>query len=100
MEPGAKLLQIVGDPGEVSSEERDLESIRALWTLVQFPPTLVSRVSPELQKEITHFKPKVAPNGQPVTLSFIGEMFGADKGGWDFITTAMEPEPEKRLTAV
>lgn len=35
MEPAAKLLQIVGDPRAVYPRERDLESIRALWTLVQ-----------------------------------------------------------------
>lgn len=99
MEPGAKLLQRVGDPGNFIPEKQDLESIRALWTLTELPPTVMQRVSPEVRREILHFKPILVPNGQPLTLGLVGEIFDADRGGWDFITAALEPDPEKRPTA-
>lgn len=47
MEPGAMLLQMVGNPGKVPSREWDLEPIRALYTLAEIPVTLASRVSLE-----------------------------------------------------
>ena len=99
MEPGFWLLKIVANPrGEFPPEYRDLESIRALRTLVTFPPTLLSRVSPELEEMICHLEPNVV-QGTPLTLSYFGELFHADKGGWDFVTAALEPDPEKRPTA-
>ena len=97
--PGAKLLQNVGSPGKVPPEGSDLESIRAQWTLIKFPLALVNRVSPELQKDISEFKPTLVPNGQPMTLQLVGQVFHSDSEGWDFITAVMEPDPEKRPTA-
>jgi serine/threonine protein kinase len=99
MEPGVKLLQSFGGLGKIPQEEQDLEPISALWTLIEFPSTLVNRVSPEIQREIFQFKPILVPNGQPMTLSLIGKIFDADRGGWDFITAALEPDPEKRPTS-
>lgn len=91
------MLQPIGDPGEVPSEERDPASIRALWTVDRLLPTLVSRVSPDLEEEIAQFEPKSRPTGsQLLTLSFVGERLDANKGCSDFITAAMAPEPEKR----
>ncbi|KIV95436.1 hypothetical protein PV10_03093 [Exophiala mesophila] len=123
MEPGASLLKLVGNPGgfdrlyrdlaplraallelvensgQVDQICRDLESLRALCTFVPFPPTLLSRLSPEVQEMISRLEPTVAVNGKPMTLSYLGEVSCADEGGWDFVTAAMDPDPEERPTA-
>ena len=59
----------------------------------------MSRASPKLQQQIASLEPTLAPNGQPMTLSMIREVFDADRAGWDFVTCAMEADPEKRPPA-
>jgi len=47
----------------------------------------IAGVSPELQKDISEFKPTLVPNGQPMTLQLVGQVFHADSEGWDFINS-------------
>ncbi|KAK0111476.1 hypothetical protein ONS95_001831 [Cadophora gregata] len=99
MEPGAKLFQPMGGLAGVPAEERDREFLRSLWTMIQFPKTFLDRIPRTWRDEISNFSPRLAPNGVPITLSFIGDIFEVPKADWAFVRDILEVDPDKRPTA-
>jgi serine/threonine protein kinase len=48
--------------------------------------------------KISRFSPKLAPTEAPITLSFIGEVFGVPKTDWAFVRDILQVDPDKRPT--
>lgn len=99
MEPGAVLFKPIGDLAPATTEEQDREFLRSLWTVIPFPDAFLERVPSKWRNEILKFSPKLAPTGVPVTLSFIGEVFGVLEADWAFVRDILQVDPDKRPTA-
>ena len=99
MEPGAKLFQLLGGVAHLSAEQREREFLRSLWTMIPFPESFIKRIPQEWRDEILNFSPTLAPNGVPLTFSFIGELFEVPKADWDFVKDILQVDPDMRPTA-
>jgi hypothetical protein len=99
MKPGAKLFQPMGGLVSVSEDERDREFVCSQWTILPFPKAFLDDAPKKWQDEISSFSPNLAPNGVPITLSFIGELFEVAEADWAFVRDVLVVNPELRPTA-
>lgn len=99
MEPGATVLQPIGGVRDIRAADREPEFVRSLWTLNPSPTAFLERATEEWLVKIPRFAPRLAPNGRPVTLAFVGKPFDVSEPAWTFVCGVMVQDPEKRPTA-
>jgi hypothetical protein len=99
MEPGAIMLQPMGGVRDIRAADREPEFVRSLWTLNPSPTAFLERATEERRIKTPRFAPRLARNGPPVTLTFVGKLFEVSEPVWTFVCDVMVPDPEKRPTA-
>ncbi|EPE30480.1 Protein kinase-like (PK-like) [Glarea lozoyensis ATCC 20868] len=99
MEPGAKLFKPIGSLEDVPPEKHDLEFLRSMWTMIPFPESFFEQIPEKWQDEISRFSPKLSPYGDPLTFSFIQDVFGIPNEDWEFVRDVLQVDPSKRPTA-
>jgi serine/threonine protein kinase len=99
MEPGAKLFKPIGSLENMPPEKLGLEFLRSMWTMIPFPESFLNQIPEEMHDEISRFSPKLSPYGDPLTFSFIQDVFGIPKKDWDFVRDVLQVDPAKRPTA-